>query len=294
LFPKTITDVTVISIVIPAHNESSVIRRTLQAMTCGSQSNELDIIVICNGCTDDTAQIARSVDPSIRVIETPQGNKTNALNLGDQLATAFPRIYSDADVVIALDTIRALESRLEKGDVLAVAPRPSFDFTGCSLAVRAFYDIKLLLPSQNEGIGGSGVYALSKIGRNRFGQFPNVAADDGYVRIQFRPDERETLAHVSSTVFPPRRLNALIAVRTRVSFGNLQLARLFPELFKNRGNSNYVKLIKLIRIPYLWPKLLIYIYVNIVARRKARELFRSNTFVWHKDTTSRPGHGTVT
>jgi glycosyltransferase involved in cell wall biosynthesis len=284
----------VISVVIPAHNESSVISRTLQAMTSGSQPNELDIIVVCNGCSDDTAQIARSVDPSVRVIETPLGNKTNALNLGDQLARAFPRIYSDADVVIALDAIRALAARLEKGDVLAVAPRPSFDFTGCSLVVRAFYDIKLRLPSQNEGIGGSGVYALSKIGRSRFGQFPNVAADDGYVRIQFKPDERETLALVSSIVFPPRRLKPLIAVRTRVYFGNLQLSRLFPGLFENRGDTNYVKLIKLIRFPFLWPKLLVYIYVNLIARRQARNLFRSNAFVWHKDATSRADTRTVT
>jgi glycosyltransferase involved in cell wall biosynthesis len=47
-----------ISIIIPAHNESSVIARTLKAMTDGAKPGELDVIVVCNGCSDDTAVVA--------------------------------------------------------------------------------------------------------------------------------------------------------------------------------------------------------------------------------------------
>ena len=151
-----------ISIVIPARNESSVIGRTLRAMTTGALPDELDVIVVCNGCTDDTAAIARGFGAPVRVIETAVGSKTHALNLGDHAARAFPRIYVDADVVVTLSTIRTLAERLEQGDVIAVAPRPYFDLTDSSWPVRAFYDIRCRLPSFGEGIGGSGVYVLSE------------------------------------------------------------------------------------------------------------------------------------
>ena len=70
-----------ISIVVPARNESPVIARTLKAMTNGAAPGEIDLIVVCNGCTDDTATVARSFGPPVRVIETEVGGKANALNL---------------------------------------------------------------------------------------------------------------------------------------------------------------------------------------------------------------------
>ena len=92
-----------ISIVVPARNEGFVIARTLRAMATGAVPGELDVIVVCNGCTDNTADIARSFGPPVRVIETEVGSKVHALNLGDQAASTFPRIYADADVEITLE-----------------------------------------------------------------------------------------------------------------------------------------------------------------------------------------------
>ena len=276
-----------ISVVVPAHNESTVIARGLSAMTNGAAPGELDVIVVCNGCVDDTAAIARSFGLPVRVIESAIGSKSLALNLGDQAASGFPRIYVDADVTLSVHTIRALASRLESGDVLAVAPLPFVDMTGCSWLVRAYFDIRSRLPSAREGIGGSGVYALSERGRSRFKEFPKLTADDGYVRVQFKPEERETLALVSSVVFAPRTMKDLILVRTRAHYGTFELAHLFSDLWRNRGESNHKILRALFRYPSLWPNLLVYCYVNIIARHKAKARFRSKNFVWERDNTSR-------
>ena len=110
------------SIVVPAHNESSVIARTLSTWSGDPDLRELDVVVVCNGCTDDTAELARRFGPMVHVVETEVASKTHAMNLGDHAARTFPRIYVDADIVIAPDAIRALKRRLERGDVLAVAP----------------------------------------------------------------------------------------------------------------------------------------------------------------------------
>ena len=228
-----------ISIIVPAHNEGLVIARAIKAIIFGAAAGEIDVIVVCNGCADDTARIARSFGPPVRVIETEVGNKANALNLGDQAALAFPRIYADADVLITLNAIRMLAARLERGDVLVVAPRSSINLSGCSWRVRAYYDIRSRLPSAREGIGGSGVYALSQAGRRRFDDFPNITADDGYVRIQFKPEERQTLMSANSIVFAPRTIKDLILVRTRAYYGTIELARRFPDLWNNSGERNH-------------------------------------------------------
>ena len=276
-----------ISVIIPAHNESAVIARTLRSITDGAQPGELDIVVVCNGCTDHTADIARSVKPGVRVIETAIASKTHALNLGDAAAFAFPRIYADADVVITVDAIRILANQLESSNLLAVAPTPKFDLAGCSWPVRACYHVRSLLPSAYEGIGGSGVYALSEAGRRRFGRFPEVIADDGYVRIQFQLEERETLRSISSTVFPPRTVKDLIAQKTRAHYGSFELESRFPSRWEHRGKSNNTSLIQLFKSPGLWASLFVYSFVTIVARHQARKRLNTKSLRWDRDDTSR-------
>ena len=146
-----------VSIIIPAHNESSVLSRALSALLSDPNSGETtEVIVVCNGCTDDTANIARRFGSAVRVIETDIASKTHALNLGEQASRVFPRIYADADIVITGDGIRALVSRLERGDVSAVAPTPEINLTGCSWLVRKYYSVRSRLPSSREGIGDPG------------------------------------------------------------------------------------------------------------------------------------------
>lgn len=276
-----------ISIVMPAHNEGMVIARTLRELTTGALPDELDVVVVCNGCTDNTATIARSFGAPIRVIETPLGNKAHALNLGDQASRSFPRVYVDADVIVALSTIRTLVEYLENESAIAVAPTPHFELNDCSWPVRAFYNIRCRLPSFGEGIGGSGVYALTQVGRRRFGTFPNLVADDTYVRVQFRPEERATLDSVRSIVFAPHTIKNLIAIEARADFGTRELEYRHPDLWVNRGNGNKKALLNLLKNPFLWPQLFIYWYVRATARHKAKALLDSNTFVWERDETSR-------
>jgi glycosyltransferase involved in cell wall biosynthesis len=280
-----------ISIIVPAHNESSVIARTLAAWVGNPDSEAMDVVVVCNGCTDNTADIARRFGPTTRVIESEVASKTHALNLGDQVCRAFPRIYADADIVIDVDSIRALTRRLEGGDVLAVAPTPDINLTSCSWLVRRYYDIRSRLPSSREGIGGSGVYALSEQGRRRFALFPNLIADDIYVRLQFTPEERETLTSARSIVFPPRKISQLIAVRTRAYTGLFELAHRFPELRANNGEANHRTLIALFKEPRLWSGLLVYCWVNILARYRAS--IRRRTKAWERDNTSRVQQSTA-
>ena len=91
-----------ISVVIAAHNEEAVLGRCLDALLRTARTGELEIAVVCNGCTDGTAEVARGYGEDICVLETPEASKTAALNLGDPAVSGFPRFYVDADVLLPL------------------------------------------------------------------------------------------------------------------------------------------------------------------------------------------------
>jgi glycosyltransferase involved in cell wall biosynthesis len=279
--------VTLISIIIPAHNEEAVIGRCVRAVTDGAGAGEIDVIVVCNGCTDHTAEVARDLGQYVRVIETNVASKVYALNLGDEAATGFPRVYVDADVVLPLEALRKMAMRLEEGDMLAVSPLVRLNLADCSWAVRAFYLIDRRLPSAGETIGGSGVYAISEAGRKRFERFPRVTGDDAFIRRTFKPHERCVVEGCYSTVTPPKKLRGVIAIKTRSHFGNYELARLYPHLTANVGASNRPVLVKLALRPWLWPELAVYGYVKVVARLRAMRQLRAGIAMWERDASSR-------
>src|SRR5690349_17015586 len=103
------------SVVIPAHNEGTVIERCLDALFGGIDPAALDVVVACNGCVDDTAQRARLSGHPVRVLELGQASKAAALRAGDEAARYFPRLYLDADVVLAGPSALRVIDRLRGG-----------------------------------------------------------------------------------------------------------------------------------------------------------------------------------
>lgn len=47
---------------------------------------------------------------------------------------------------------------------------------------------------------GTGVFALSRTGRERFNLFPDIIADDGFIRAMFKKEERVSVANCYSMV----------------------------------------------------------------------------------------------
>lgn len=283
------------SIIVPAYNEEAVIGRTLDHLLRDAPAGDLEIIVCCNGCNDGTAEVARRFGPPVRVIETPRGSKTHALNLGDAAATAFPRIYLDADILLSYATVTSIVQALQSSGALAVAPRMHVDLDDRSWAVRSFYEVWLQTPYHLRGMIGSGVYALSEKGRKRFGVFPEIIADDGFVRAHFHPDERRVLDDCGFTIIPPATLGGLLRIKTRAALGNKELALKYPALIQRltheeRRVRGYADYWNLARQPALWPRLGLYAFVKSVAAVRARsQLRRLAAYRWERDETSRVG-----
>src|SRR5438105_4681173 len=63
-----------VSVVVPAHDEAAVIGRCLRALTEGSDPGEVEVVVVCNGCRDDTAASARAAWADVVVAEVPEAS----------------------------------------------------------------------------------------------------------------------------------------------------------------------------------------------------------------------------
>ncbi len=88
-----------ITALVPAHNEADCIADTVQALLDGDRVPD-HIVVVPNGCSDDTADVARTfTDPRVTVLELPrlEHRKSEALNI------AWRAHALDSDVVICLD-----------------------------------------------------------------------------------------------------------------------------------------------------------------------------------------------
>ena len=111
------------SVIVPAHNEARVIGRLLGPLVSDAAPDELNVIVVANGCTDNTADVAASFGPLVRVLSIPVPSKREALVAGDKAARGFPRIYADADVELGTADVRLLDAALRRPGVLAAAPQ---------------------------------------------------------------------------------------------------------------------------------------------------------------------------
>lgn len=268
------------SVVIPAHNEATVISRTLALLAEPARNGALEVVVCCNGCTDDTADRASQFE-GMRVVELPEASKIAALNAGDRAATAWPRIYLDADVELPSAAVPALVRALGKPGVLA--GRPSFEYhtEGATPLVRAYYRARRRVPSLFTALWGAGVYALTEAGHQRVGDFPAVIADDLYVDELFSCDEKMIPPTVPATVRTPRTVNGLLNVLTRGRRGASSLG-------VDTGRETITVLLTGIRDPFSAWDAVVFALLTLAARKKVRKhhgLWSGRS--WERDESSR-------
>jgi len=276
-----------VGVLIPAHNEESVIARTLVRLTEGALPEDLDVVVVCNGCTDRTAEVARSVAPWARVLEVPKPSKVDAVRVGNAAGTVFPRVHLDADVAISGADILGLVHPLLTQEVLATAPRRVLVRDHSSRMVRWFYDVWEQLPQVRTGLFGRGVIALSEGGQRRVDALPQLMSDDLAISEVFGPDERRVVETSVAEVRAPGTLSDLLRRRVRVATGNAQA----DEAGARRpGSATTWGILARLAIdkPALAPRVPVFVLVGAVARLQSRRAVRARDFTtWLRDDSSR-------
>lgn len=231
-----------ISIVVPASNEAGYIGPCLDHLLAQDFPGVAQIIVVANGCRDDTAAraSARREDFAARgwrldVIERDEGNKIAALNAGDRHALHSHRLYLDADIEMDPNLVSALVQALSV-DQARYAGGQLIVARADSAVSRAYGRFWSRLPFMTRNVTGAGLFAVNAAGRKRWGAFPKLISDDTFIRLQFTEDERVKVA--SSYRWPlAEGFDLLVRVRRRQDVGVQEIVTKYPEIIERQGKT---------------------------------------------------------
>ncbi len=118
-----------LSIVIPAYNEEKRLKycleNTIKYLSASRQDAEL--IIVCDGCTDDTAGTAKQflrLFDKIKIIEyAPNRGKGYAVKKGVLEAEGDLILFMDADYAVPLETVESFKKEIEKGYDIVIGAR---------------------------------------------------------------------------------------------------------------------------------------------------------------------------
>lgn len=233
-----------LSVIVPASNEAGLIDACLEAVRASDDPGApVEVIVVANGCRDDTAAIARAHGNAfaargwtLSVIEREAGGKPGALNAGDAAARGRHRVYLDADVTVSPPLLAQIAGALDTEAARYASGRVRI--AGAGPVARAYARIWARVPFMRHGVPGCGLFAVNPAGRARWDDFPPIIADDLFVRLSFAPHER--IALPASYRWPiAEGMRALVRVRRRQDAGVAEIAARFPERLANEDKPPF-------------------------------------------------------
>ncbi len=274
--------------VVPAHDEAAVIEHCLRSLLEGASPGEFEVVVVANGCTDDTASLARSVGEQLGqrvvVLELEEASKAAALRAADRATGTFPRVYLDADVVCGARTVRALAAALQSPGVDLAVPGRELDLSAAGRGSRLYYSTWARSSKVQGMLAGRGCYALSARGRLLIGPFPDQVADDRFVTTAV-PRSAARVVPDSVRISPPGDLRTVLAVRERVYAGNLQLGAVPYGEPRPAGR----RVLDLLGPPSGWPGFVVYAAVTCLAKVRARAAVQRGGVRWGRDAARGAG-----
>lgn len=108
------------SVLIPAYNEENVIHLTIESLLIAEYPKK-EIIVIDDGSTDRTLEIAKRYQDKIKVVHKENGSKASALNFGLLFAKGEIIVIVDADTIVGRQSLKSIAKGLSDDNVAAVA-----------------------------------------------------------------------------------------------------------------------------------------------------------------------------
>ncbi|MCT7354029.1 bifunctional polysaccharide deacetylase/glycosyltransferase family 2 protein [Streptomyces sp. 15-116A] len=236
-----------VSVIVPAYNEKECIENTLRSLAVST--HPIEIIVVDDGSTDGTADLAESLGlPSVRVIRQQNAGKPAALNHGIRSARHDIVVMMDGDTVFEPDTVRRLVQPLADPEVGAVAGNAKVGNRRTLIGAwqhieyvmgfnldRRMYDVLRCMPTIPGAIGAFRREAVLGAG----GMSEDTLAEDTDITIALHRAGWRVVyeEHARAWTEAPRTLRQLWSQRYRWSYGTMQALWKHRKSLTDKGPS---------------------------------------------------------
>ncbi|MBB3228583.1 cellulose synthase/poly-beta-1,6-N-acetylglucosamine synthase-like glycosyltransferase [Luteibacter sp. Sphag1AF] len=268
-----------VSIVVAVFNGGRRIRARLANLRAlDYPADRIQIIIVCDGCTDATAALARtSGDTRVMVIENPvRRGKAACINDGVDAATGEVLLFTDLRQKLSPRSLRELVANLADRTVGAVGGELQMEDvrTGFAQGVDAYwrYEKRIRLSESQSGstIGVSG--ALYAMRRELFLPLPDgTVLDDVLVPMRVAAVGKRVVFEPRAIAWdtPSQHPEAERKRKIRTLAGNYQLLQLAPWLLSPASNPLWFRFIshKLLRLIAPWLMVLFAISTAALATR---------------------------
>lgn len=160
-----------VSLTVAAHDEADVIGHWVEmALALDYPAELLEVVVACDGCTDDTAERARAAGAH-RVLELERGGKVAALNAAAAESRGAVLAFSDANSSWRPDALRLLVARLGTEGVGYVCGQVRFTATeGGDNEEGLYWRYEMAVREMESSLGGitAGNGAINAIRREAY------------------------------------------------------------------------------------------------------------------------------
>ncbi|MGY1583698.1 bifunctional polysaccharide deacetylase/glycosyltransferase family 2 protein [Streptomyces sp. MN13] len=236
-----------VSVIVPAYNEKECIANTLDSLA--RSTHPIEIIVVDDGSTDGTADIAESLGlPNVRVIRQANAGKPAALNHGVRNASYDIVVMMDGDTVFEPDTVRQLVQPFADPGVGAVAGNAKVGNRDTVIGAwqhieyvmgfnldRRMYDLLRCMPTIPGAIGAFRRAAVLDVG----GMSEDTLAEDTDITIALHRAGWRVVyqEHARAWTEAPGSLKQLWSQRYRWSYGTMQALWKHRKALTDKGPS---------------------------------------------------------
>ncbi|MCX4764198.1 glycosyltransferase [Streptomyces sp. NBC_01275] len=240
-----------VSVIVPAYNEKECIANTLESLA--KSTHPIEIIVVDDGSTDDTSQIARSAAESfgmtnVRVIRQENAGKPAALNNGVRSASYDIVVMMDGDTVFEPEAVHQLVQPFADPKVGAVAGNAKVGNRDTIIGAwqhieyvmgfnldRRMYDLLRCMPTIPGAIGAFRRDAVLEVG----GMSEDTLAEDTDITIAMHRAGWQVVyqEHAKAWTEAPGSLKQLWSQRYRWSYGTMQALWKHRKSLTDKGPS---------------------------------------------------------